>query len=353
MRARACVAGARPSLRPAGRRGSRPARRRHSQTLPGVLGALALFAWAGCEVLVDGKLTDVQCAAEGAVGPPACPVGTACKQGACTPLELGLPCTTDADCWPGDLCLDPLPFGDVGPKTCSRPCCTSNDCDPDTGFVCWAPPTGGGPFCRSAGDLGRTLTGASRAWDACAKDADCRSGLCDLDALRCADTCCSDTSCTGLVGACRFDAAPGGGDGPGFFCATPVPGGEPRYEPCEQDSDCASGLCVEQMEQLRCSSPCCSSSMCETGPDKAEPVRCMTVLHHGASVRACGEELAPSATGPVGSGCAVDADCRGGACVSGTCTDACCSDASCGDPAAFGCGLTKDSASSALQCVPK
>jgi hypothetical protein len=315
------------------------------------LGAFALLAWAGCEVFVDDSLDDVHCEAEGTVGPPACPTGDACMQGLCTPVELGLPCTTDGDCGPGDICLDPAHFGGVGPKNCSRPCCTSNDCDPDTSFVCWIPPDGGGPFCRSAG---QGKLGAIRAWEACTADGDCRSGLCDPHAHLCADTCCSDTSCAGVVGACRFEAAPSGVvvGGAGFACATPLSGGKPRYASCTEDSDCASGLCVTQGDVQRCSSPCCSSSMCETGPDKQEAVRCMTVMHGGIAVRACGDELPPTATREVGAPCAGDDDCRSGACAGGICTDACCSDASCGDEASFGCLPMPDSTSWALQCVP-
>jgi hypothetical protein len=316
--------------------------------------ALALIVVAGCEVLVDGKLADVHCDAEGRVGPPACPVGSACEQGVCMPVELGLPCTKDSDCSPGDLCFDPVPFGGAGARTCSRPCCTSNDCDPTASFVCWVPPAGGGPFCRNAGDLGRKATGALRAFEGCSADGDCRSGLCDPATHRCADTCCSDTSCAGIVGSCRFVAPAPAGDGPGFFCANPSPDGKGRYEPCAQDGDCASGLCVVQAGEQRCSAPCCSSSMCETGPDKGEPVRCMTIVRgDGTTVRACGDELPPTATRLVGAACSADDDCRSGACVAGTCTDACCSDASCGAQAAFGCLPMQDSTSWALRCTPK
>jgi hypothetical protein len=245
---------------------------------------IALLLWgAGCEAIVGGDLGDVRCAAEGAVGPPACPTAYECRAGLCVPSALGLPCTADTDCAPGDFCLDPQGIGAPGGKACSRACCTSSDCDAEGRFVCFAPPSGAGNVCRPAGELGRAKTGARKAWAACLIDSDCRSGRC-LE-KRCVDTCCSDTGCAAGGGVCRF-GKPTEADTPGFWCAVPLTGKAPRYAACLMDSDCASGLCLDLGVGMRCSAPCCGSETCET-LDVSTPVRCSAVVRPGAMVRAC------------------------------------------------------------------
>lgn len=329
----------------------------------------ALLAWAaGCEALVDGKLGDVRCAQEGMVGPPACPVGMACTDALCVPSALGAPCLHDADCPAGDFCLEPAAFGGEGTRRCSRACCTSSDCDPDTLFVCWSAPHGAGSFCRSASDVGRAEGGSRRPLDACVHDADCRSGRCHEG--RCADTCCSDTSCAVKGGACSFgpgpsvglDAGPGPGpepDSEGFWCRAPSVDKKPRYATCLVDGDCASGLCIRLApgNDLRCSVPCCSSAECELAPQKGTPIACAPVLVGTTWVRACSLLVSGKADAEVGRPCAADGDCRSGFCDDRDgmkrCSDACCSDASCGDPSSFACRPVGKRASWALRCEPK
>lgn len=313
-----------------------------------------LILWAGgCELMIKGKLDQVHCDADGMVGPPACQDGFACNAGLCVPTDLGGSCKTDADCAPGDFCLDPRLFGESSPRTCSRTCCTSSDCDPDSGFVCSPVRGGAGSFCLEAGSVQRARPGARKAWETCTGDSDCRSGRCMHG--HCIDTCCSDTGCATGGGACRLDR-PSDSDVWGFWCAA-VPGQLlPRYAPCLQDADCISGLCVDTGLGLRCSAPCCSSETCET-LDKSIPVRCATVTHQGAVLRACSTVVQGLASLEVGDACTTDGDCRSGRCVTegavSMCGDSCCTDAFCGDQSSFVCRPMKADGAWALRCTPK
>lgn len=321
----------------------------------GALGALVAAQIAlvtSCQILVDGKLGDVHCQDEGAVGPPACPVGSQCRDGMCLPAELGAPCRRDADCSDGDLCLDPAVFGGSGTPSCSRPCCTSGDCDPDPRHVCWMAPDGAGSFCHAAADLGRAEGGAAGAGAKCESDGECRSGLCRE--ARCADTCCSDTGCAAHGGVCRFALA--GADDPGGFWCTEAPiEKRARYESCGAHADCASGLCIPLWPSgdKRCSVPCCSSASCEVYPSKDVPVACAPVLVESVWVRACSALVLGEASLSVGSACKEDGDCRSGQCLDGRCSDTCCSDESCGDPSSFVCRPAGDPAAWALRCAPE
>lgn len=325
---------------------------------------LALAATiAGCEALVDGKLHLVLCDDEGVVGPPACLEGFECRAGTCIEVialedPMGSACMFDHDCGPGGVCLDPLVFGDSGGARCSRPCCTSSDCDPQRAFVCASPPGGGPGFCREAAvmdivnDIGKAKAGA-----VCAHDEDCRSGRCDGV---CSDGCCSDTACAEGAGACKFDESPPDGVPAGFACALPGPDKKARYAPCSDDDDCASGLCLAlDGIDKRCSSPCCTSVECEAVDLDGEltPVACAFVPHGGVRVRACSAVLPQSAVGVVGVPCVEDAECRGGLCIGPVdlkqCSDACCSERDCGDSSVFGCVLGPEKANWALRCERK
>jgi hypothetical protein len=326
---------------------------RAARSLPALLlwTLATLAAPAVCEALVDGQLGDVHCLGEGQVGPPACPSGEACQSGLCVPSEIGAPCAADADCTAPELCLDVQALGGTGPARCSRTCCTSADCEPDPGSVCWIPPAGGGSFCRPAAEVGRVAGGTLAALSRCASGADCRSGLCV--GQQCADTCCDDTDCASAGGICRLDGPPGV-DARGFWCGAAV-GALPRYAACVHDGDCASGLCAPLAAGLSlCSSPCCSSSDCESADGVR--VRCVMLTGEHAGVRACGTELSIG-DAAVGVACAADGDCRGGICLESgghkECSDLCCLDASCGDPSAVVCRPAMVDSAWALQCAPK
>lgn len=321
-------------------------RTRLSRALP-----LAVFAWlSGCEAIIDGRLTTVNCDAEGTIGPPACPDGFLCKQATCVASDLGYPCSDDGSCGPTAFCLDPAPFGFSGARSCSRACCTSTDCGASGGLVCAVPTTGGGNLCVPAGALGRPFPGSVGAWGACIDHSDCRSARCEDG--HCADTCCNDTSCAGGGGVCAFRAeALGDPVGDGFRCGPPLASVAVRYAPCASDRDCASGLCLDLGGSLRCSSPCCSSAECEVLETAARPVACASVARNGQMIRACSKVLSRGAVKEVGTSCVQDGDCRSGTCVMARCSDACCSDESCGDPYSFRCLPAVVSPSQVLQCA--
>jgi hypothetical protein len=320
--------------------------RRLARALP----ALALWAAAGCELLVDGDLASIRCSREGRSGPPDCPVGEVCTDHVCgepagTPMELGSRCDDDTGCAAGSFCLDPAQFTDAGAfatgkKRCSRPCCSSGDCgDPAATLVCAHPDLGGAGYCRRAFDVGRAAPGARVAGQACATHDGCRSGLCDLDGnpAACIDSCCSDTSCSETQTTCRFGER---ASVQGFWCS-PSAGAAHYGELCAGDEDCASGLCLELEGTKRCSAPCCNATQC--GPIAGHPVAC-TEIFHAVYVRACATLLPISAAGEVGMVCTSGMECRSGLCgpptpgqAQGQCTDTCCSDESCGAPGTFRC----------------
>jgi hypothetical protein len=327
--------------------------RRSTMRVPMTRALPALILWAfGCQVLIDGDLGTVHCEADGTVGPPACPVGSECKEGLCVPSSLGTACSSDEDCAPGDFCFDPEPFCVDDGNHCSRTCCASTDCDPHDRFVCWTPEQGGGAFCRDASNIGREIGGSARARETCGENGECRSGLCTDG--RCLDGCCSDAGCNG--GKCRF-GRPLADQAPGFWCGAASNSGKGRYEPCVEDAECASGLCLAMGSTRRCSVPCCTSSACEAIPGEDVPVACSAVAHGGTLVRACAVLLQESGEAETGSACALDTDCRSGICLTkrgvSRCTDACCSDGSCGDPSSFGCKPAFFSMRWALRCEPK
>ncbi|WP_437787105.1 hypothetical protein [Sorangium sp. So ce1097] len=329
------------------------------------LAALAALA-AGCGVLVDGELDAVLCSAEGAIGPPACPVGTLCRNGACIEMPperaLGAPCEAHDDCGALDFCLDPATFGGEGPSVCARACCSSSDCDPVRDAVCWVPDMGGGGLCRVGRDVGRPEVGTGRTGDPCAAHRDCRSGMCSEGV--CIDACCSDTSCAATGAVCRLTKGLIS-SGSAWACRPPQTTSLLGYfEECDEHAECASGLCA-QVDGLsgsrRCTMACCASDMCPASPgDVTHIVGCAEVdVGGGSAVRACTRVLQAQGFSAVGVACTDDAECRSGMCAiepgqtQGFCSDVCCGEASCGDVARFGCRPPRTGSSWALRCEPK
>ena len=328
----------------------------------GLAGALLAAGLGGCMFLVDSELGTIHCADEGALGPPACPSGQACVSGTCAPglppgPALGRRCSSDLDCATGDFCLEPSLFGTSTPKTCTRPCCVSSDCnlESDAGagdeLVCWVPPRGGGALCRRANELKRESPGTGHAGEACVSGVDCRSGKCDK--LHCIDTCCSDAQCSAGDGRCHA-VDQGVSEGAAWSCAPAGPTGLGYLEPCAKDAECASGLCLLVADKLVCSQPCCDSGSCGVYNQGAVAgnLACAQVPHHGSLLRACAALLPTTATGATGASCASDLDCRSGTCVADRCSDVCCVDADCGDPAATACRPYDAGDAWALRCTP-
>jgi hypothetical protein len=322
---------------------------------------MALWALAGCQLLVGGEITSIHCTEEGAIGPGPCPAHHICSGGACVPFvpldpqpQIGDVCEADADCPPGDFCLDTERIQLPGDKRCSRPCCSSSGCDPAAGFVCWAPSTGGASFCIDAALVGRAKGGVTASGSPCASDGDCRSGRCDSNGT-CVDACCSDTSCAASHGTCQFGER---GDISGFFCAPPKKG-LPFLADCTSDDVCASRLCYKS----HCVIPCCNSDTCSVDTTRFpfRPVACQFVDHKGVIIRACALTLEESVVKAVGQTCSADKECRGGHCIrpsmvqaDGYCSDVCCSDAFCGEGGGFQCRPPEEISSSLpLRCERK
>ena len=345
-------------MRP-GPRGTNAARR--------LLRWLAALAWlgAGCEAVVDGELGTVHCTDEGAIGPPACPEGAVCRDGACVEQQLeralGARCERHEDCGALDFCLDPALFGGEGPRVCSRACCSSSDCDPVRDAVCWIPDGGGSGLCRIGREVRRPDVGTQLSGASCASHGECRSGICDGG--ECVDTCCSDSNCATNAATCRLtrDLVSAG---PAWACQTAAQGDGGYFDPCVRNADCASGLCatVGEGEEMdgRCTMPCCGSEMCPAAPDTGQRVGCAELTSPGSpTVRACIRLLSGDGVAINGVPCSGPEDCRTGLCIEDReqsqqfCSDACCSDASCGDAAFFGCRPRATERSWALRCEPK
>lgn len=329
---------------------------------------MSLFGWAlcgalavGCHAIVDGEITEVRCLQEGAVGPPACPADLACQQGLCAPiipghLGLGATCGRSRDCVEGLFCLDPADFGGKGDRVCSRPCCSSSDCDDAAaGFVCWEPDLGGGSFCRSAASIERASPGPGVVGEACTEDTYCRSGLCKNAA--CVDGCCAENDCVPLGGTCSLRVKVVS-SGTSWACAPPVEKAG-LLEPCVVDADCTSNLCIDVSNERVCSQPCCKSDECPSHAVNGVPgfLACSDVVHKGSFVRTCSQWVPETATGTVGAECTSDDQCRGGTCTPGPsgsfCTDRCCVDPSCGDLARFVCRPGSLGENYALRCELK
>jgi hypothetical protein len=317
-------------------------------------------------LLVPGEPTDVRCTEEGAVGPPVCPAGTFCVDGACRdgPPALGEPCSDDRVCAAGDVCFDPASVGLEGQELCSHPCCSSADCGVGTGLVCAV--LGPGKMCLPAEGWGRSPPGTRFAGEPCASGADCRSGECSTESQRCADACCSGAECALFAGACRDD-------GDGWACKPALPEARAYLEPCTEDHECASGLCLDWTDGARrCSAPCCSSVECGDVPagDFVLHILCVPVQHGPAIVHACASIAKGDAVRAVGEPCEAPSQCRGGRCIEAdpsgdrVCSDVCCTDASCGAAHLFACAAAAPLAASPspgappgqafdLQCVPR
>lgn len=164
-----------------------------------------------------------------------CVEGTRCEGGRCLP-DCSAGCPTRAVC--------------IG-ATCQPRCATDADCGP--GLMCNRF-DGFAPFCD--------LRGEASPGEACARAADCASGLCFNGACRpsCAGGCGPDEGCVTLAD--------------GMWC---LPVGDGLVgDPCVRDDACRSGLCVG----LRCATPC---------PDAGCPdgTRCRALRAGGFCVADC------------------------------------------------------------------
>lgn len=327
------------------------------------LGALgpAFVLGQGCELIVDGDVGTIGCSAEGAIGPPACPDEHLCREGSCVALGgLGRACSFDAACAPRDLCLDPALFGLKVPRFCTRPCCSSSDCDPSAAAVCWIPDGAAFGFCRVGAEVGRPRIGVGSAGEPCAGGFECRSGVCAAGA--CVDTCCSDAGCAAGGGTCQLSHGLVSG-GEAWACLPARAGTKGPLEPCAQDKECASAACLDIGGELRCAAPCCGSGHCaglvELPGGELQALRCDVVTRGDSVVRACAGLAPAGATLGVGAPCQTGEECRSGICFAPAgggqpvCSDMCCTDQVCGDLAGLACRPEYATSSWGLRCELK
>jgi hypothetical protein len=283
--------------------------------------------------------------------PMACMNGMICDPGTLqcvTPAakKLGDPCMADSECVTG-LCAGANVLANrLGPgAVCSKTCCVSDDCP--TGFVCFAPGTGGN-YCVSANALGRTV-GATKAGAPSQNQSDCRSGLLGNNG-RCVDSCCSASNCA-QGSSCMLGMLDGHRT---LMCTTPFGAGGQDSD-CNSTSACSAGACASYGNVFTynaCIMPCCGSGSCGN-LFGGYPTVCWDMdLGNGEIAPLCGQtKQQGGGSASVGAPCSVNNQCRSDRCYQNKyCTDVCCVDSDC--PIDMSCRPT-DLGGKALRCVKK
>jgi hypothetical protein len=237
----------------------------------------------------------------------------------------------------------PLLAAAGGKPFCTRPCCTSADCDPGT--VCFASGQGGN-YCVSPAWLSRSPPGTAIGGAACNANGQCRSGLCAGGT--CADTCCSfaDSAQECANGAqCTFAAFPGSGFDTHFAgrCGPAPPATAYDFGvSCLSGSDCKGGLCASDGTTAACTNPCRSPAECPAG------AACLFGQQGSDVYLAC---FPSSGTGGQGAPCGTNAQCIGNWCnAEGSCSNPCVTDAEC--IAGWHCSPQSDGSYQVLACGP-
>jgi hypothetical protein len=359
--------------------------------LVGVFASAAgvLVAAGGCEAIVGSNVSgNVQClAVVGVDAGDLCPKGQSCIGGTCKPT----PSCVGAQCFPRDSGFDaprdtgvdhdatvmrdvivdttpPVDAGDVteaatlsplgamcssgsgcqtglcgtstlltsnvmtpkGASVCTKPCCTSSDCDDPTvrGFVCY--PSVGGNYCVDPHWISLpTVSGLGAPGTPCMTGAtQCRSGVCTGG--KCQDTCCLDTDCMNNT-VCQESVLDGV---PSFNCGRSG-GTVTQGDTCGFVDSCQSNYCfgLTPFYYGYCLGACCQDSDCKdpagSGTNSCNLME-VTVDGGGAAVlRSCSQEINPGA-GAYQSMCSKSSDCTSGLCYQKSkCTAPCCVDTDC------------------------
>jgi hypothetical protein len=243
---------------------------------------------------------------------------------------LGCQCSVPTDC-ASNICVDHRTVGNVsaaaqGASFCTKPCCTSADCDGAT--VCLA--TGnGGNYCVLPQWLGRpTAFGTLPGGAVCAADDACRSGLCASGV--CADVCCSTassaTECTGGT-TCQIGTFPGRSADRVYapFCA-PAGGTAVNGTACSAGSTCLSGFCAPDGQ---CHDACRNTAEC--GSPSLECGYSLPSLTSKEILAFCEKSFGTAAQRQEGAACSNNNQCQSGYCdaTSMQCTDVCFADTDC------------------------
>jgi hypothetical protein len=247
--------------------------------------------------------------------------------------DLACACTLPSDCT-SNVCATKVAVttpayaaaGNTG--FCTRPCCSSADCDART--VCFATAAGGN-FCVRPEWLGRSSQlGVGLGGAACVADSDCRSGLCAASV--CADVCCSSaqvaTACAPGQ-SCLFGTFPGRSFDKRFvaYCANPS-GSAASGTACSADIMCFTGLCGAS--DGKCHDACRDSADCRSPAQECGySIPNLSTLSSLVSV--CSNS---PGQGAQGAACPNNNGCQSGFCDATTmrCTDVCYADSDCTVP---------------------
>jgi hypothetical protein len=273
------------------------------------------------EAAVDTSVADTSTVEEATV--PDAPGG---DSGSCTGLMCK--CVGNIAC-DSHICADQLTVGSGlyaaagGANFCTKPCCTSADCDANT--VCYATATGGS-YCVLPAWLGRSAqVGAALGGASCSANGNCRSGLCANNS--CADTCCSTARSSAECGngtSCSFGTFPGVPTFDQGFIAYCGQGGTGQNGAmCNFGDECESTLCYRSSCQNACrNTPDCGGLGYTCGYYRDS-------MNNATIYAVCAPTRNNSA--PQGSDCTSDSDCASDFCdpTSSKCTDVCFADADC------------------------
>jgi hypothetical protein len=268
------------------------------------------------------------------------PIDTGTEEAAGPCRGTGCACTSGASCDSqicGDSSLVPQAILTMaGFAFCTKPCCTSADCD--LGTVCFA--TGGSSsvaanFCVEPQWIGRSGgVGAATGGTSCGTGRDCKSGLCASS--KCADTCCSTAQSSSECASgtsCRFASFPGATSVDQNFVAwCGQAGGGQNGDNCNNNSSCASNLC-DGIDG--CANACRNTGDCTNGESCAyvNP----PAPNDTAVVAAC---FSGAGNTSMGASCSSDTDCKSQFCDTGgthECTDVCFTNADCAAKSGWRC----------------